>query len=64
MVSFAWQKYPGAKRQYFPINDYKAVTTMQMGKLPSQIDSESIEQLNESSADFEELLEINRKMST
>ena len=60
---YDWQKYPGAKRQYFSIDDYKPVTIRYKGKLPAEIDDETVSKQRELS-DPTELREIHRKMST
>ena len=37
-VEWEWQKYAGAKRQYYTVEDYKVVTCRDMGKLPQNLD--------------------------
>ena len=57
-VEYEWQKYAGAKRQYFTIDDYKVITCADMGKLPDTLT------VTPASCESEEYQKVIKKMQT
>ena len=64
-VEHSWQKYPGAKRQYFTIDDYKVITCEDMGKLPDELKQRSLNSVyTPSKSNSDEYKQILTKMQT
>lgn len=62
-VEYEWQKYAGAKRQYFTVDDYK-VTTCDDTEIPKTLDQATVNEPSSTRADSGEYKEIVDKMKT
>ena len=61
-VNGSWFKYPGAKRQYFSIDDYRVVTCADMKKLPANLNEETLPQVLQVNTASEEYHQTLAKM--